>query len=451
MAKRKFQSAPRGGTAPKPRKTRLSQCMIVKNEEKNIERALTWGKGRAMEQIVVDTGSTDRTVEIAERMGARVYHFEWIDDFSAAKNYAMDLCKGDWIAILDADEWFSEKDADILMYTLSYIDADPKSRDTEMLTCDMVHLDDDMKPFMSVAANRIFRNRPHLRYAGAIHERVPVEGLPALRQTDISILHTGYQQSAFEGEGNKTGRNIKLIRAELERNPDDMMLKTYLADSLHAAGGGENLAEARRLYAEAMDSEEDIHPQQVHRSYQRLVLMDMDEGNFESAEKRCRRGLERLLDSADIRFLLGQIMHNSGRLQEAWEEFKKCEELVEARTRFADYISANMVKLFGAMTGTAHKLGDVQNTVKYAALTLKADKMQIDVLSPLMNVLKNTGNASDGEILAFVEKLYDFSSLKDKIFTARAAKNAGLVGLRDMIMERITPEEREMLSGGGNG
>ena len=70
-------------------RAKISQCMIVKNEEANIERALSWGKGVVSEQIVVDTGSTDRTVEIAERMGAKIYHFEWIDDFAAAKNFAI--------------------------------------------------------------------------------------------------------------------------------------------------------------------------------------------------------------------------------------------------------------------------------------------------------------------------------------------------------------------------
>lgn len=64
---------------------RISQCMIVKNEEKNIERALSWGKGIVSEQIVVDTGSADRTVELAERMGAKIYHYSWNDDFAAAK------------------------------------------------------------------------------------------------------------------------------------------------------------------------------------------------------------------------------------------------------------------------------------------------------------------------------------------------------------------------------
>ena len=98
-----------------PRPVRLSQCMIVKNEEKNIEKALSWAKGYAFEQIVVDTGSTDRTIEIAERMGAKVFHFKWIDDFSAAKNYALDQASGDWIAFLDADEYMSAEHARLII------------------------------------------------------------------------------------------------------------------------------------------------------------------------------------------------------------------------------------------------------------------------------------------------------------------------------------------------
>ena len=93
------------------KKIRISQCMIVKNEERNIERALSWGKDIMCEQIVVDTGSTDRTVELAEKAGASVYFYEWTDDFAAAKNYAIGKAKGDWIAFLDADEYMTPEDA----------------------------------------------------------------------------------------------------------------------------------------------------------------------------------------------------------------------------------------------------------------------------------------------------------------------------------------------------
>ena len=66
---------------------RISLCMIVKNEEEKLKRALSWGKGVLWEKIVVDTGSTDATVAVAESLGAKVSHFTWIDDFAAARNF----------------------------------------------------------------------------------------------------------------------------------------------------------------------------------------------------------------------------------------------------------------------------------------------------------------------------------------------------------------------------
>lgn len=107
------------------REVRLSQCMIVKNEEKNIERALSWGRDIVWEQIVVDTGSTDRTVELAESMGAKVYHFQWIDDFAAAKNFAIEKASGDWIAFLDADEYFMPEEAAKIMPLLNKLSRTP--------------------------------------------------------------------------------------------------------------------------------------------------------------------------------------------------------------------------------------------------------------------------------------------------------------------------------------
>ena len=103
---------------------RISQCMIVRNEEKNIEQALSWGKSVMWEQVVVDTGSTDRTVELAKRMGARVVTFPWVDDFAAAKNYAIEQAQGDWIAFLDADEYMTPEDAGKLKALIDCLEPD---------------------------------------------------------------------------------------------------------------------------------------------------------------------------------------------------------------------------------------------------------------------------------------------------------------------------------------
>ena len=87
----------------------ISACFITKNEEKNIEKAICSLQGMYDELIVTDTGSEDRTVEIAEKYGARVYNFKWQNDFSLARNFTIDKAGGDWIIFLDADEYFIGK------------------------------------------------------------------------------------------------------------------------------------------------------------------------------------------------------------------------------------------------------------------------------------------------------------------------------------------------------
>ena len=126
---------------------RLSQCMIVKNEERNIERVLSCAKDYAFEQIVVDTGSTDRTVELAKNMGAKVFHYEWINDFAAARNYAIEQASGNWLLILDADEYISSDDFPKLMQLINKIqdDADP-GKEYLAINCKLVNINDAGKP-----------------------------------------------------------------------------------------------------------------------------------------------------------------------------------------------------------------------------------------------------------------------------------------------------------------
>jgi glycosyltransferase involved in cell wall biosynthesis len=87
-----------------PDRDRISLCMIVRNEERKLARALDSARDWVGEIVVVDTGSTDRTVEIAESYGARVIHFPWCDDFSAARNASLDAATNEWALVLDADE-----------------------------------------------------------------------------------------------------------------------------------------------------------------------------------------------------------------------------------------------------------------------------------------------------------------------------------------------------------
>ena len=154
---------------------KISQAMIVKNEEKNIVQALSWGKGVVSEQIVVDTGSTDRTVEIAKSMGAKVYFFPWEDDFSKARNFAISKCKYPWIAMLDADEYFPEEDAKKIKYYIGLIDDNPKVHG--ILTA-IANLGENGQVESVDNTIRLFRNRKDIFYRRAIHEQIATKTLP---------------------------------------------------------------------------------------------------------------------------------------------------------------------------------------------------------------------------------------------------------------------------------
>lgn len=94
--------------------TRISLCMIVKNEAHNLQRCLASVAGAVDETIVIDTGSTDATCEIARAFGARVRTFPWNDNFSDARNASLELATGDWVLVLDADEALAEESKEVL-------------------------------------------------------------------------------------------------------------------------------------------------------------------------------------------------------------------------------------------------------------------------------------------------------------------------------------------------
>ena len=208
---------------------RISQCMIVKNEETNIQKALSWGKDIMWEQIVVDTGSTDRTAEIARRMGARVCEFLWINDFAAAKNFAIEQCSGDWIALLDADEYMTAED----VKKLPKIIKDLNKRKLDGLSTSWLQLNDEGEIFASGTQVRFFRNAPDIRYRRRIHEQLEATGGRELRLGDgvkeLAIFHTGYQNENLK-EKKKGDRNRKLIQEELNAHPNDHEMMGYMGD-----------------------------------------------------------------------------------------------------------------------------------------------------------------------------------------------------------------------------
>ena len=435
----------RNAGPPKP-VIQLSQCMIVKNEEKNIERALSWAKGLAFEQIVVDTGSTDRTVEIAERMGAKVYYFEWINDFSAAKNYAIEQATGNWIAFLDADEYFPREDAKRLLTILKKIHSDTKLREQyHLINCRMLQLDDDGKVTGVDEHNRVFRNIPPMRYSGKIHEAIRCNRENALWADNISIYHTGYSVSVY-AETDKAERNISMLRAELIDRPENLSLKANLAESLRGKArkdggvdGAASLAEAIALYKEVADSDGIIEPWLRKRAHLCTIEHSISSGvSLDECKAMCLRALALAPEDLDYGYFYALVLNRSGDFSTAWDVLQKCEKKYVKLTALheSQYVTTNIGSFFKELLIAAEGLGNFEGVVKYATILLIENKTLHGILgSYIVTLLKH--ETPEDDVIKLLAKIYDFNDPQDVLLIARTAKECGALSIAKKTAEII--------------
>jgi GT2 family glycosyltransferase len=229
----------------------VSGCIIVKDEEERLGECLSSLAGVADEIVVYDTGSTDATVELARSLGARVIEGYWDDDFSRARNAALEHCRGEWIAWLDADETLQADDLAALRSTLTATSSaiDAYSVLIQNLTgtgagSELTH-----------HAARLFR-RDRCEWTGRLHEQVARRGdHGAISQADLGdsawIRHTGYLLETMVGR-NKAERNLRVAQAEVDHADgwDRGYSLTSLGRSLLLAG---RPADALERVTEALD------------------------------------------------------------------------------------------------------------------------------------------------------------------------------------------------------
>jgi tetratricopeptide (TPR) repeat protein len=213
----------------------VSLTMIVKNEAANLARVLESARDIADEVVVVDTGSTDRTVEIALAHGARVAHFAWIDDFSAARNFAIEQATGDWILILDGDDVALETAPGALRTELL-----AQGPEVFFLRVPVRSPRTDGQGFTVFGSRRLFRRCLEIRWQNAIHE---VLTHATLEQTELEVAsatltvdHVGYLDMAHRRAERKNQRNLRILKQVMAANRDDVRWPYYLAKE-HASLG----------------------------------------------------------------------------------------------------------------------------------------------------------------------------------------------------------------------
>lgn len=199
----------------------LSLCMIVKNEEKVLQKCLESVRGVVDEIVIVDTGSSDRTMEIASEYGAKQYTFQWTGDFAEARNHALQYCTGEWILYLDADEYLTEKSRPEVRVFISTL--------TERVggaICTIIspHRNNDMTSEVHRGGYpRLFRNYgfPNIQFRGRVHEQITPSILEcggSIVQSAIEIYHTGYDIERNDMD-KKVRRNYELLIKHVQDEP----------------------------------------------------------------------------------------------------------------------------------------------------------------------------------------------------------------------------------------
>ena len=253
--------------SPEQERACISLCMIVRDEEFCIERVLSSARPYVQEIIVVDTGSVDRTVAIAEPYADIIKYFEWINDFSAARNFSLALAGQPWILVLDADEFIAPEDYKslskltcstihdgYLLIQRNYID----NPDSDKATWNPIGPSDKYSGGFSGYSNnqilRLFKNSHSIKYSGQIHEIVnPSIASERIGESDIVIHH--YHDDPSNPTEKHFLRNLAIQEALISANRASG--RDYLsAGAGHLTTTG-NLEKAKEYFSKAMALGED--------------------------------------------------------------------------------------------------------------------------------------------------------------------------------------------------
>lgn len=297
------------------RRPTVAVCMIVRNEAANLPSCLGPIAPHVDEIVVVDTGSTDYTPDVARALGARVAHAPWTDDFSAARNESLRQATADWVLWLDADDRMDESEARKLR------DLARRSGRTAYY-CQLASFAASDLERSSCLQLRFFPRLEGVRFEGRIHEQV-IYSLNRLGvefcNCDVRIVHTGYRDRDVTRA--KFARNLRLLELELAERPDDPLLLYHLAHSLNATGQLDRAVETleRLLAGPAVSG--------VNRPvylYAHIVLarFQQDRGDLAAKVAVLRRALAEDPDYGLAHFFLGEHAWAERRLGEAREHLE---------------------------------------------------------------------------------------------------------------------------------
>lgn len=390
----------------------LSACTIAKNEEKNIGKSIRSYRKYADEIIVVDTGSTDRTVEIAESLGARVIHFPWCDDFAAAKNAALDQAAGNWILFLDADESLAGKTAE----NLCAVAFAAQQKGYNAVGCRMENLDPETNERAADGYSvRLFRKG--IRYRYPIHEEIYADGGIHVFNVDKSyyyLIHTGYAASKARG---KCLRNLPLLLKDVEETDSQVRKTTDLFYISDAYIGLAEWEKARR-YAERFLEESAANNVQLLGLRTKPYLNILNALEHEKAEpEKLEHWLgileEKFPDNPDGAFVRGRLEFSRYRFAEARDALLRAIGLSES------YLGVSVDSVAGKKASIYNLCGACEETLFHIPEAVdfffKGAQQETESQPPLFSLFRLVKDMPEQAVTEFADTLYKSAPSAKKV------------------------------------
>lgn len=378
---------------------RLSIAMIVKNEESNIERTLKairkLDNKIDYEIIIVDTGSTDNTVNIAKKYTDKVYFHKWNGSFGDMRNISIKYCKGDWILILDADEVLEDED-EIVKFL--------NSKDSEKYNAAEIRfknlISEDIKQFIIANIFRLFKKNKEFYYVGRIHEQPRV--IKPYTTTNITVFHYGYSRESYELMQYKYERNRDLLLKDIENGVEPIYSRFQLAQTYSMANmHGEALNTIKEAYKLDRKRKDGLLNINVYHFYSRELLRI---GNYKEASRVAKVGLDYCDSGIDFFFVIAMAnsyMNEYDKAMEGYEGYYKIRDEKEKGTFKA--------KTLGGASLTDYSYCKLNDISKNYIILNYNNKYYSNVIKKYREFSELSGNYE-------IDLLYYCSLLKEKLF-----------------------------------